>query len=129
MKTLFKKSALVLSAVVVGAATLLVGGAKAASKPYIRSIDDETLNSVVLPLHSNKYKNESMTVNVRILDSVTGNLMFQTFHVRFNSNGNKNITVTGLMPSTSYSFRTKEHKRGDGDFSRYSNSRSATTLN
>ncbi|HEX8974020.1 MAG TPA: hypothetical protein VF817_00860 [Patescibacteria group bacterium] len=130
MSIFLRKSALAVASIAIIGSVLAAGGAQAASdKPSIRSISDKTSNSVVLRLHDGDNKGDRMTVKVRILNTATGKVMFKTFHVKFNDNGNKNVTVTGLAHSTRYSFKVADHPRGDHDFTGYSSSKSATTLN
>ncbi|HEX8974021.1 MAG TPA: fibronectin type III domain-containing protein [Patescibacteria group bacterium] len=98
--------------------------------PHIK-VNDVTVTSktVFLPITWKQYfdHNVDVKVKVRIRNEATGAVMFQLFDTRVNGNGHNKVTVTGLKPGTTYSFKVAIRKITLSDYSDYSNKVTVTT--
>lgn len=91
------------------------------------SIKNETANSVVLNIASDKLKKKKVRIKIRIENVDTDKIETRIITKNLSKNGKAEITVDNLSKNTDYKFKVALTKKGDKGFSEFSGEESATT--
>jgi len=91
------------------------------------SIKDETANSVVLNIASDKLKKKKVRIKIRIENEDTDNIETRIITKNLSKNGKAEITIDNLTKNTDYNFKVALTKKGAKGFSEFSSEESATT--
>jgi hypothetical protein len=97
-------------------------------KPSIDQITHITTSSMDLIVKVDGHDGESLDFVVQVLNKSTGNTISVNFTETPGSDGKVTLGIGGLNYNTEYEFKVKYALAGDSDYSSYSNSKSAKTL-
>ena len=107
---------------------LSISAASAHEKPEIDKIKDKTEHEVTLKVLYEKYKDKKVDIKVKVKNKKTDKKYTEKFsNKKLNSEGKKNVKIDDLLSNTKYSLKVKIKRHSGGDYSDWSDWKSAKT--
>ncbi|NTW27324.1 MAG: hypothetical protein HGA36_03300 [Candidatus Moranbacteria bacterium] len=122
MKRFFRKSALIGLLSIFSLFSLFGTSAIVSAKSINPSVNivDKSSSTVTLSVKKAILDKHRVTIRVRVQEVATGEKFDRIFKVTLNKDGKKKVTLSKLLPNTSYMIKAQIKERGNEKYSNFS---------